>query len=146
MMVRKLTPEDDATLRLLRDRLLLTLQFMESAQDFPTARLIRQQVETAAAENNLRSIRLMARDVDAMTVALASHERDGLEALLKTRLGVDKDAEREVLRAYVSRLLERGTVASEKERRRLEDYAEMLRATGGDPAEILTVERLIRTA
>ena len=88
----------------------------------------------------------MARETDQMTIALTPDQRDGLEALLRTRLGIDKDAERERLRERVAETIKRGSVASEKERRRLEDYAEMLEATGGDPKEIEMVRHLISTA
>jgi hypothetical protein len=40
-------------------------------------------------------------------------------------------------------VLARGTIASEKERRRLEEYADMLEATDGDPGEIAAVRRLL---
>jgi hypothetical protein len=90
-------------------------------------------------------MRVLAREIDKMTIALAPHEREGLEALLQQRLGVDKDAERAELRRQVTTALERGAVASEKERRRLEEYVEMLEATGGDPAEIAAVTELLRS-
>ena len=79
-----------------------------------------------------------------MTIALAPQERDGLVALLLSRLGVNKEAERADLRRQVAKVLTRGSVASEKERRRLEEYAEMLEVTGGDPAEVESVRQLIR--
>ena len=104
---------------------------------------MRAIVEDAATRQDLRTLRLIGREVDAMTIALAPHERDGLEAILRDRFGVDADAERAELKRRVAAVIARGTVASEKERRRLEDYAEMLEATGGDPAEIEAVRRLV---
>jgi hypothetical protein len=100
-------------------------------------------VEGAARKGDLRTLRLMGKEIDAMTVALQPHQRDGLEALLLARLGVDKDLEREELRQQVAAVVARGIIASERERRRLESYAEMLEATGGDPGEVRAVRRLI---
>jgi hypothetical protein len=144
-MTKRLKPEDQATLSALRERLLLTLAFFENAQEFPSGRRFRDLVESAAAAESLRDMRVLAREIDKMTIALAPHEREGLEALLQQRLGVDKDAERAELRRQVTTALERGAVASEKERRRLEEYVEMLEATGGDPAEIAAVTELLRS-
>lgn len=138
-------PEDEAAVIALRERLLLTIGFIENLQDFPSAQQIREIVDSAGDKRDLRSLRLMARDVEAMTITLAPHERDGLEAMLKARFGVDKDAEQVELRRTIAAALERGRIASEKERRRLEDYVEMLEATGGDPAEIQAVRQLIRS-
>lgn len=145
MARRKLKPEDEAAVIALRERLLLTIGFIENLQDFPSAQQIREIVDSAGDKRDLRSLRLMARDVEAMTITLAPHERDGLEAMLKARFGVDKDAEQVELRRTIAAALERGRIASEKERRRLEDYVEMLEATGGDPAEIQAVRQLIRS-
>jgi hypothetical protein len=85
----------------------------------------------------------MARDVDQMTVGLTPDQRDGLEALLHSRLGIDADVEREELGRQLAKVIERGAVASEKERRHLEDYAEMLEATGGDAKLIEVVRRIL---
>ena len=78
-----------------------------------------------------------------MSVALEQHQRDGLEAILKARLGVDKDAERAQQKQGAAAILQRCSIASGKERHRLEDYAEMLEATGGDPAELAAIGRLL---
>lgn len=143
MTKRPLKPEDEATLHALRERMLLTLRFTEETQPFPSAAKLRDLVDQAAADRNLRDMRLLAREVDAMTIAAPPDEREGLEALLKARLGIDKDAERAQVRRRVRTVLERGTIASEKERRRLEDYAETLEATGGNRAEIEAIRRLL---
>ena len=144
-MKKRLNAEDQATLQALRDRLLCTIQFMENAQEFPTGAQLRVLIEGAAEKGDLRSLRVMTREVDQMTVALQPDQRDGLEALLQQKLGIDKEQERGALRIELAKVLRRGTVASEKERRRLEDYAEMLEATGGDQAEIDAVRRLVRS-
>jgi len=144
-MKKNLKANDYARLRALRDRLLLTLEFIENAQEFPSGAQFRVVVEAAAAKQDLRSLRLIARELEQMTVALQSDQRDGLEALLRQRLGVDKDEERAALRSEVAKVLERGVIASEKERRRLEDYAEMLEATGGDASELAAVRKLVKS-
>lgn len=143
MAKKQLRPQDVTMLQMLRDRSILTISFVEAAHDFPSGAAFRAAVEDAAAKQDLRVLRLLSSEIDKMTIALPSHEREGLEAILQGRLGVDKDAERAELQRQVSSILARGTIASEKERRRLEDYAEMLEATGGDKAEIDAVRRLV---
>src|SRR5687767_3654354 len=106
-MPKKLSPEDESTLQTLKERLLLTIRFIEDVQDFPSGAELRNIVEAAAAKRDLRSLRLMSREVDAMTLSLAPHERDGLEALLRQRLGVDKDAERAEWARHVAAAIKR---------------------------------------
>ena len=144
-MPKKLSPEDELTLRQLTERMLITIRFVESVQDFPSAGELRGIVQDAAAKGDLRTIRLLSRDLREMAVTLAPHERDGLEAILQQRLGVDANAERAELRRQVAKSMQRGTIASEKERRRLEDYVEMLEATAGDPAEIECIRQFLRS-
>jgi hypothetical protein len=133
-----------ATLEALRARLIATIQFIESLHEFPSGEAFRAAIEKAAAENNLRTLRLLGREIDAMaTVALPPHERDGLDAMLQYRLGVDREAERGAWSERVAAAIKRGTVASEAERRHLEDYAEQLEASGGNPAELEAVRRLL---
>jgi hypothetical protein len=145
MTKKQLRPEAEITLNALRDRLLLTIRFFEDAEEFPSGEQIRHLVKAAAAKGDLRALRLMSREIDAMSVALAPHKRDGLEAILRQRLGIDKEQERAVLGEQIAAIIARGTIASEKERRRLEDYAEMLEATGGDRTEIDAVRRLVNS-
>ena len=132
-------------LHALSERMLLTIRFIEDAQEFPSGAPMRSIIESATAKRDLRTLRLISKEIDGMALGLAPHEREGLEAVLKQRLGVDKDAERVELSRQVSVAIKRGTVASEKERRRLEDYVETLEATSGDPAEIEAVRRLLRS-
>lgn len=143
MAKKKLDQEDTVLVAGLRSRMLLILHFIEDRHDFPIGPQMREVVETAARRGDLRTLRLAAKEIDDMTIALTSHERDGLEALLFSELGVDMDFERAQLRQAVARVLHRGRISSEKERRRLEDYAEMLEATGGDSAEIAAVRQLV---
>lgn len=143
MRMKKLRPEDKLIIEALRDRVLLTIQFFENTQDFPSGAQILGVVEDAVARGDLRTLRLVARDVDAMIIALSPHEREGLEAILRDRIGVNKDAERSELKRQVAEIIRRGSIASEKERRRLEDYAEMLEAIDADHAEIAAVRRLL---
>jgi hypothetical protein len=145
MTKKRLAPEDQALLEKLRNRLLLTIQFVEGVQAFPSGVQFRRIVESTAAKGDLRAMRLIARDIDAMTLGLMPQEREGLEAILQQRLGIDKDAERAEWGRRIAGVLRRGSIASEKERRHLEDYAEMLEATGGDPSELEAVRRLLAT-
>jgi hypothetical protein len=135
---------DAASLEALRARLIATIQFIESLHEFPSGEPFRAAIERAAAESNLRTLRLLGREIDAMaTVALPPHERDGLDAMLQHQLGVDREAERAAWSERVAVAIKRGTIASEVERRHLEDYAEQLEATGGDAAELEAVRRLL---
>ena len=143
-MKRKLKPEDQKTLKALRDRIVLTLEFINETEDSGIiGQKLRTKTDLAFEKGNLRGMRLMAREIDSFTVAMAAHQRDGLEAILKARLGVDKDYERSKLRLKVAAVIKRGSISSEKERRRLEDYLEMLEATGGDATEAEAVRMLL---
>jgi hypothetical protein len=136
--------EDSVALAPLRARLMTTIQFIESLHDFPSGKAFRAAIEKAAAANDLRTLRLLGREIDAMaSVALPPHERDGLDAMLQHQLGVDREAERAAWSARVAAAIERGAIASEVERRHLEDYAEMLEATEGDAAELAAVRALL---
>lgn len=147
MRRKTLTADQEAQLRLLRQRLLFTLQFMQNVQDFPAGKSIERKVCAAADRGDIRNLLLIAREVDMMvTLASTPHERDGLEALLKARFGVDKEFERAKLQRVVESILERGTIRSEKERRHLEDYAEILAATHGDEHESERVRQLLRAS
>jgi hypothetical protein len=143
MAERKLTPEDEAHVTLLCERMILTLRSIENVEHFPEGEQMRAIIERAAKNGDLRALRLVARNVDEMTLALPSAEREAMEALLRERVGVDKELERAEQRGKVVAILQRGTVASEKERRRLEEYMEMLEITGGDEAEAAAVRRLL---
>jgi hypothetical protein len=143
-MTRKsLTARQNHLLQGLRIQSMLTLQFIEAAHEFPSGERFRKAVEDDVENGDLRMLRLLSREIDAITLALPPNEREGLEAILRNRLGVDKDAQRAELRHRIAGIIVRGTIASEKERRHLEDYLEMLEATGGDPSEIAAVRRLI---
>lgn len=142
-MKNRNSSERQAELDKLRDRILITLDFIATREDFPTVGDFKALAEGAHARGDLRSLQLVARDLDKATIGLTSHDRDGLEAILQGKLGIDKDAERAALKREVAKAIQRGTVASEKERRRLQDYAEMLEATGADQGEIDAVRRLV---
>ncbi|HWZ60795.1 MAG TPA: hypothetical protein VNW46_17555 [Gemmatimonadaceae bacterium] len=142
-MTKRLTADQQALLEVLRDRARLIVDFVLSVEEAPSIQMLRPIVEDCATAGNLHGMKMLVRDLDEMSLALAPHHREGLEALLAARLGVDKDAERLAWRERVHHALRRGTVASEKERQRLERYVEMLEATGGDPAEIAAVTRLL---
>lgn len=139
----KLRPGDKAALLELRKRADLTIDFFERAQGLDTAARWRGIVESAFVGQSLRKMRLIVRELDAMTIGLAPHERDGLEALLQQRLGVIKEEERKEVAKQVAAILTRGTIQSERERRRLEDYAEMVEAIGDNPGEVARVRAFL---
>lgn len=144
MKKKRLSPDDQYALGALTERLLTIVQFIEDTRESVFIPQVRKIVESLAAKGELRRMRIVARDIDAMTLALAPHEREGLEAILQHRLGIDKEAERTELSRLAAVAIKRGQVASEKERRRLERYVEMLQAIGGNRAELEAVENLLR--
>lgn len=142
-MAKKRSLEAEGEVRSLQRRLTLTLQFMENAQDFPSGRHIRAIVDSAAKRNDLKTLGLVARDLDAMTSALSADQRDGLNALLSSRLGIDAEAERAAAIQGAVEAVRRGTIRSEKERQHLEQWAELLKSTGDDPATLSSLRRLL---
>lgn len=89
-------------------------------------------------------MRLIAREIDMSLIGLAPYERDSFDALLQERLGVDVEAERAELAKKAAVARRRGTIASAKERRRLEDYAERLEASDPASAEARAIRELLR--
>ena len=144
MARKKHTPEEDAVVRALHGRLIMTICFIEGVQEFPSGPQMREIVESAAGRGDVRTLRVLVKEVDALTITLAPHERDGLDALLQTRLGASREAERAEMEQGVAAVLRRGSIASEKERQRLEQYADVLEVSNGDPSEIATVRQFLR--
>ena len=139
--------KSDASAEELRDRIVLTVAFIERCEDLGAiGRQLREGAEGAFLKGKRRALRLLANDVDALTIALPAPQREGLEALLRARLGVNKEAARSDQRMRVADIMRRGTIASEKERRRLEDYAEWLESTEDDPAEAARVRAFLSTS
>jgi len=131
-MTKKTSTNRATEVSLLANRLRSTIQFVETAQDFPAGPTIRNLVGAAEAKNDLRTLRLICRDVDAMLIALAPSQRAELDTILRQQLGVDRDAEKATFDRQIAAILDRGSIASERERRRLEDYLAMLQVSGGD--------------
>lgn len=136
-------PRRSEEARDLGERLILTLEFIERVQDFPSGSQFRSIVKSEMERGRLRALRLIARDVQEMVLTLAPNERDGLEAVLKARTGFDSDAAWLAERDAAKRILCSGRVRSEKERQRLERYAEALVVRGGDADEIAAVRTLL---
>src|SRR4051812_10652808 len=115
--------QNSSTFDSVRERVLLTLNFLDQTQDLgPIGEQMRNVIDSASAKRDLKALRLIARDLDALTTAMPPHERDGLEAVLKSRLRVDKDAERAAASQRVASVLRRGKIRSEKERQHLQEY------------------------
>lgn len=145
-MPKALRQKDKDLLELLHARVLFTLEFLERVHDFPSAIKWRKVTEKAYAEHNLRSMRMINHEIDSMTAVLTGDQREGLEALLSARLGVNKDEERDEQRRQISRILQRGTIASERERRRLEQYLEQLEATGDSGEDLTAIRHLLSSS
>jgi len=142
MAKKILSPEQESELHRLHERLVLTITFFQKAEDFPSGDPMRVVIEQAVQRKDVRSLRVISRELDAMALALPSYQRDGLEAKLNVKLGVDRDAERTMEDEQVKRILARGRIASEKERRRLEEYVERT-DVAGDASQAGAVRNLL---
>jgi len=132
------------SLGVLRARAIATIDFVEARYDFPSGAVFRDAIENAAGTGNLRLIKVLSREIDKMaTVSLPKHERDGLDAVLQDQLGVSREVERDARSVRIANALKRGGVASEVERRHLEDYMEELAASGDDPDLLDAIRRLL---
>jgi len=131
-------------LKRLRDRIALTVGFLDDVEDLGAfgQELVRKADELFSSGDS-RGLKLVAKQVDAFTIGLSQDQRDGLEAILKARLGVDKDQERAELKHHVAEIVATGRIAGAKQRRKLEDYLEALEATGGDEAEVAAIKQLL---
>lgn len=127
----------------LQARLLLILDFFENVQPFPSGSAFRSTVRQAAEAGRLRELRLIAREMETMIVALSQDQRDGLEALLKIKLGVDVEIEHGALMSEINRTLRRGVIASEKERQRVERWLDELTAIDADPSVRRALQNLL---
>jgi hypothetical protein len=142
-MGKKLTPEEERAVRDVGMRLTLTIKYIESVEEFPSGKGILSVIDRATKKNDLRTLRLLTKEIDSMSLALSPARRRELEQLLHTELGVSLEEEKADLHGAVAKVLARGTIAGEKERRRLQEYVEMLEATGGDLDVATAVRRLL---
>lgn len=130
----------------LRARLLATLQYLQSLEDFPSAADFREATEKFAAENDVRSLRFLCREIDLLAnEVLTRNQREALDAILKQQAGADRSAERVALSQRVAAAVKRGRIVSEVERQHIENYAELLEAEGGSDAELDAIWKLLAT-
>jgi hypothetical protein len=144
MARRQPSTEDEARLVELHSRLTLILRFIGDVEDFPSGPQILEIVEAAMSRRDLRTLRRIERDVEEMALALAPGERERLQTQLRTRTTGPSDLGRDRAHAEAAALLARGEIRSEKERRRLEQYADSLGATPGADTELIeAIQRLL---
>jgi hypothetical protein len=136
-------PTADSELELLRRRLLLTIEFFERHAEFSLGAQFRDLVEHAKTQGSLRNMKLLAREVDQMAVALSPDQQDGLSAVLGTKLGVDRDAEAKAANSRLRELVRVGHVRSEKERQFVEAQLDRLVSTQGDADLISALKGLL---
>lgn len=144
MRRRSIAPDIAAEVAAIRERLLFTISFIESVDRFSGAPPLREVLEQAADAGNVRALRRIAADMREMATALLPDHPAALAEQLLARFGVDPAADDEAQRRAADRAAARGSVASERERARLGRYADSLRSSGGDAAEIEKVERVLR--
>ncbi len=129
--------------RELGERLLLSLTFIERVQDFPSGAQFRGIVQAEMDRGRLRALQLVSRDVEEMILTLTPSERDGLDALLQARIGVETEStwrtEQEAIRGAIAA----GRIRDEHERQRIERYVEALEVRGGDAVEITAARNLL---
>lgn len=129
---------------LLYERIRLTLSFVESVQDCePFGSAILAVAQKALASRSVRRLRLMARDVDALVATLAPHEREGLSAVLESRLRIDREKEHEERHKRVMAILRRGTLAGERERRHVIDFLEVEESRDEGSDDLDAIRRLL---
>jgi len=144
MARRQLSAEDEARLAQLYSRLTLILHFIEDVEDFPSGPQVREVVAAAMNQRDLRTLRLIERDVEEMAHALSPGERERLQTQLRNAAAGSSDLGRIRAHQEVVAILARGRVGSEKERRRLEQYADELNAeAGADTETIEAIQRLL---
>lgn len=124
-------------------RLRLTIEFIERVQDFPDGAALRAIVDEEVAKQRLRSLRILARDVDEMALTLTPAQRKQLQATLEEHSDVDVDAEWNAQRTAMDALVQRGEIRSERERKRVERYLEALIARSGPSSEIRAIRSLL---
>lgn len=138
-----LSPEKAAEVPRLHHRIITTLRFIEEAGPFRYGDRFREVTERAVARNDLRGLRQVVREVEALTIALPKDKRAALSAALTEVVGDEREAERVRQLELVEMALARGTVASEKERKRLELYLDELEADNEDPNKIAALRALL---
>ncbi|MCU0649221.1 MAG: hypothetical protein MUF00_14575 [Gemmatimonadaceae bacterium] len=144
-MAKHLTAMQEAELSMLLKRIRLTVQFMNSLSNTRDADGFLEIAATAAEKRSLRNLKIIARELDITVRMLPEDLRTSLDAQLSSQLAIDLTAEEDALRKRVTRALRRGHVASEVERRVLEDYADSLRLKHSDDhTDVVAIERLLR--
>ena len=140
-----LSAKDMELLTAMRKRVFLTLDFMDNINFLEDASpLLRETTETTFQSGNLRGMRFIVRDIDALVAGMTTDQREGLEALLQSRISVSRTDELAELKKRAANAIMRGHVASEKERQHLEDYAELLRNGSDDTTELSVLEDFLR--
>jgi hypothetical protein len=129
----------------LRSRMLAIVAFIEEVQEFEAGRDLRRLIQAEAANGHLRVLRLLSREVDAMTNTLEPAQREALHAMLQRQLGIDLAPERAARARWADTIVARGSVRSARERMRLEHYLEELTATGADPHRVQTIASVLRS-
>lgn len=128
----------------LRDRIVITIQYLDDVDDLGEfADAVVRQTEACFSKGKLGPLKLIANQIDSFTVALNMQQRDGLDAILGARLGVDRDAERASREHYLACVIASGRIASAKQRRKIEEYLERLESENGDPALIQEIAKLL---
>jgi hypothetical protein len=129
----------------LGNRLLAILAFIEGVQDFPIGSQFRALVHELVTAANVRGLKIMARDVDAMAITLTPDERMELSAVLAASLNVDLDAEWMSQEVEMMRIVAKGRISSEKERQRLERFEEALEFRAAPASQLAAVRAVLKS-
>jgi hypothetical protein len=141
MTPRKLSADQLRELEQLYRRALLVLEFMTKKSDLVAAVASdgRAGMEAAYRRQDLRALRMAARDDNEWIMSLAPADREELERLLLNELDVDVEEQRGADRARVGEVLARAGIANDEEYRLL---LSRLNEIGSDPRFLEEARRI----
>ena len=142
-MTRRLTTAHLEELRRLRDRAVLTIDFVRRRSDLGEfGGQMLAVIETTFAKQDLRGLRVLSRDVTELAQGMAPQDVKELESLMARELGVDLPAEAETENQEILAIASRGRIRNEREHRLVAEYLDRASADS-EPALRLTLEQLL---
>jgi hypothetical protein len=100
-------------------------------------------VEQEARRGNLRGLRVAEGDLLRSIQNLVPERRNQLADILRGEFGYVLEVDQSSIRREIEAAIGRGTVRSEKERKRLEEYSDILGVQAGDQDLLRRLELLL---